>query len=86
MEIFKAIFLKESVKIFNSRKRNNFQRSEGHSTQQTPALWGLHGQFMVQHYVDKTNNNLWPQNKIAKDSFVQGTQVFVGLELVNIFI
>ena len=34
---------------------------EGPSNQQTPALWGLHGQFMVavQHNLDTTNNNLW---------------------------
>ena len=32
---------------------------EGPSNQQTPALWGLHGQFMVQHNFDTTNNNLW---------------------------
>ena len=32
---------------------------EGPSNQQTTALWGLHGQFMVQHNFDTTNNNLW---------------------------
>lgn len=32
---------------------------EGPSNQQTPALWGLHGQFMVavQHNLNTTNNN-----------------------------